>query len=79
MFDGIADTSWDLAQLYRAQGDNKRAQGHYAIAQNIYTQLGAEQDLAKIEAVWMNNPQPTPKGWQGIVTRYCPTSAREKV
>jgi tetratricopeptide (TPR) repeat protein len=80
MFDGIAETNWDLAQLYRAQGDNKRAQLHYATAQNLYTQLGAKLDLAKIEAVWMNNPQPpTTKGWHGIVNRYFPTTPREKV
>jgi tetratricopeptide (TPR) repeat protein len=82
MFDGIAETNWDLAQLYRAQGDNKRAQAHYSVAQNLYTQLGADLDLAKIEAIWVNNLQPTtptPTGWQGIVTRYFPTSTREKV
>jgi tetratricopeptide (TPR) repeat protein len=80
MFDGIAETNWDLAQLYRAQGDRKRAQGHYSVAQNIYTQLGSSQDLAKIEAIWVNNtPEPTPTAWYGIVTRYFPTSSREKV
>jgi tetratricopeptide (TPR) repeat protein len=79
MFDSLADTNWDLAQLYRAQGDNKRAQGHYSMAQNIYTQLGSERDLAKIEAVWMDSPLPTPTAWYGIVTRYFPPSAREKV
>jgi hypothetical protein len=68
--------------LYRAQGDNKRAQGHYAMAQNLYTQLGADRDLAKIEAIWANSPQPTTTtttGWHGIVTRYFPASTREKV
>jgi tetratricopeptide (TPR) repeat protein len=73
MFDGIAATNWDLAQLYRAQGDNKRAQGHYSIALNLYTQLGADRDLAKIQTTWANNAQPT-TGWQGIVTRYFPTA-----
>ncbi len=80
MFDSIAETNWDLAQLYRAQGDNKRAQLHYSTAQNLYTQLGAKGDLAKIETAWMNNPQPTtPTGWHGIVNRYFPTAPREKV
>ncbi len=80
MFDGIAETNWDLAQLYRAQGDNKRAQAHYSIAQNLFTQLGSKQNLVKIETAWINNPQPTTSmGWQSLVTRYFPTAPREKV
>jgi tetratricopeptide (TPR) repeat protein len=48
----IAKTNWDLAQLYRAKGDEPQAQAHYSIAHSLYTKLGAKGDLKKIEKEW---------------------------
>ncbi len=76
--DVMAATNWDLAQLYRAQGDRKRAQAHYSMARNLYAQLGATRYVAKIEAEWENNIKTT-AGWSGIVTRYFPTTPAKKV
>jgi tetratricopeptide (TPR) repeat protein len=49
----IAETNWDLAQLYRAQGDEPQAQQHYSIAHNLFIKLGAKGDLEKIEKEWL--------------------------
>jgi tetratricopeptide (TPR) repeat protein len=53
MLDGIAETHWDLAQLYRAQGDNKKGQIHYDLSHNLFTQIGAKRDLAIIKSKWL--------------------------
>jgi tetratricopeptide (TPR) repeat protein/transcriptional regulator with XRE-family HTH domain len=52
MTDNIAEINWELAQLYRAKNNPDRAQQHYAIAHQLYTQLGAAKDLEKIEQEW---------------------------
>jgi len=52
MTDGIAETNWDLAQLYRAKNNPALAQQHYTTAHQLFTQLGAKKDLEKIEKEW---------------------------
>ncbi len=52
MTDYIAETYWDLARLYRSKPDHQKAQEHYEIAHQLFTQLGAKKDLEKIEANW---------------------------
>jgi hypothetical protein len=52
MIDSIAETNWDLAQLYRAKNNPDLAQQHYNIAHQLYSQLGAAKDLEKIEREW---------------------------
>jgi tetratricopeptide (TPR) repeat protein len=52
MTDLNAETNWHLAQLYRAKNNPDRAQQHYAIAHQLFTQLGAAKDLEKIEQEW---------------------------
>jgi tetratricopeptide (TPR) repeat protein len=49
----VAETNWDLAQLYRAKGDEPQAQQHYSIAHKLFIKLGAKGDLAKIEKGWL--------------------------
>jgi tetratricopeptide (TPR) repeat protein len=49
----IAETNWDLAQLYRAQCDEIQAQQHYLIAHKLFIKLGAKGDLARIEKEWL--------------------------
>ncbi|WP_072621853.1 tetratricopeptide repeat protein [Spirulina major] len=48
----IAETNFDLALLYRQRNDPDRAQQHYAIAHQLYTQLGAAKDLERIQQEW---------------------------
>jgi tetratricopeptide (TPR) repeat protein len=48
----IAETNWDLAKVYRLKPDHQKAQEHYEIAHQIFTQLGAKKDLEKIETNW---------------------------
>jgi tetratricopeptide (TPR) repeat protein len=48
----IAETNWDLAQLYRAQGDEPQAQQYYSIAHDLFIKLGAKGDLERIEKEW---------------------------
>jgi tetratricopeptide (TPR) repeat protein len=48
----IAETNWDLAQVYRSKPDHQKAQEHYEIAQQLFTELGAKKDLKKIETNW---------------------------
>ncbi len=48
----IAETIWDLAQLYRSKSNNQKAQEHYEIAHQLFTRLRAEKDLKRIEANW---------------------------
>jgi tetratricopeptide (TPR) repeat protein len=48
----LAHNNYDLAQLYRAKNNPDRAQQHYAIAHQLFTQLGAAKDLEKIEQEW---------------------------
>ncbi|MBD2327322.1 tetratricopeptide repeat protein [Alkalinema sp. FACHB-956] len=50
MTDSIAETHWDLAQLYHAKNNPKLAHQHYTTAHQLYSQLGAIKDLEKIEA-----------------------------
>jgi tetratricopeptide (TPR) repeat protein len=79
MTGSIAETNWDLSRLYRAQGDEKRAQGHYTTARNLYHQLGAKQDLEQIDTEWLNNTKvATTAAWKGIdiMTRYFPKSQK---
>jgi tetratricopeptide (TPR) repeat protein len=49
----IAETNWDLAQLYRAQGDEPQAQQYYSIAHDLFIKLGAKGDLERIEKEWI--------------------------
>jgi tetratricopeptide (TPR) repeat protein len=49
----IAETNWDLAQLYRAKGDDSQAQQHYSIAHDLFIKLGAKGDLERIEKEWL--------------------------
>ncbi len=51
MSSAIAEVSWDLARLYRAKADSGKAQVYFDEAQ-LYTQLGAKADVAKIEVEW---------------------------
>ena len=48
----IAETNWDLAQLERQRGSHPQAQQHYAVAHQLFTQLGAKKDLEKIDREW---------------------------
>jgi tetratricopeptide (TPR) repeat protein len=48
----IAETNWDLAQVYRSKPDHQKAQEHYDIAHQLFTELGAKKDLEKIETNW---------------------------
>jgi tetratricopeptide (TPR) repeat protein len=50
----IAETNWDLARLYRAKGDDRLAQEHYTKSNQLFTQLGAQKELEKIETAWNN-------------------------
>ena len=45
----IAETNYRLAQLYRAKENPTQAQEHYAIAHQIFTDLGAMKDVEKME------------------------------
>jgi tetratricopeptide (TPR) repeat protein len=57
MTDLIAEINWHFSKLYRAKNNPDRAQQHYNIAHQLYTQLGAAKDLEKIEQDW-NNANP---------------------
>jgi tetratricopeptide (TPR) repeat protein len=48
----IAETNWDLAQVYRSKANHQKAQEHYDIAHQLFTELGAKKDLEKIETNW---------------------------
>jgi tetratricopeptide (TPR) repeat protein len=48
----ISETNWDLAQLYRAKDNNHLAQEHYEKSHQLFTQLGAQKELEKIETAW---------------------------
>ena len=48
----IAETNYDLAKLYRAKDNPTQAQEHYAIAHQIFTQLGAEGELRRLNEEW---------------------------
>jgi hypothetical protein len=48
----IAETNYDLAQLYRQRNNPDIAQKHYNTAHQIFQQLGAAKDLEKIEREW---------------------------
>jgi tetratricopeptide (TPR) repeat protein len=50
---GIAETNYNLARLYRAKGDEQQAQSCYSISHKIYTKIGANKDLGKIESEWL--------------------------
>ncbi len=49
MKNGIAETNFDLAQLWQRRNNPDRAQHHYTIARDLYTQLGAAKNLERIE------------------------------
>jgi tetratricopeptide (TPR) repeat protein len=49
----VAETNWDLAQLYRAKGDESQAEQHYSISHDLFIKLGAKGDLEKIEREWI--------------------------
>jgi tetratricopeptide (TPR) repeat protein len=49
----IAEANGDLAQLYRAKGDEKQAQAYYSISHDLFTKIGAKKDLEKIEREWI--------------------------
>ena len=53
--DLIARLNFDLAQLWQRRNNPDRAQHHYTIARDLYTQLGAAKDLERIETEF--NPQ----------------------
>lgn len=48
----IAETNYDLAQLYRQRNNPELAQQHYNSAHQIFQQLGAAKDLERIEREW---------------------------
>ncbi|MEG3981009.1 tetratricopeptide repeat protein [Microcoleus sp. T3B2] len=48
----IAETNYDLAQLYRQRNYPELAQQHYNSAHQIFQQLGAAKDLERIEREW---------------------------
>jgi hypothetical protein len=48
----IAETNFDLAQLQRQRGNLPEAESHYALAHQLYTELGAMKDLERIEREW---------------------------
>ena len=48
----IAETNWNLAQIYRIKDDEENAQQCYSIAHNSYTKLGAKKDVERIESDW---------------------------
>jgi tetratricopeptide (TPR) repeat protein len=48
----IAETNYDLAQLYRQGNNPELAQQHYNTAHQIFQQFGAAKDLEKIEREW---------------------------
>jgi tetratricopeptide (TPR) repeat protein len=49
----IAEANWDLALLYRAQGDETQAEQYYSIAHELFIKLGAKGDLERIEKEWL--------------------------
>ncbi|MFB2880901.1 hypothetical protein [Floridanema aerugineum] len=51
----IAETNYDLAQLYRQRNNTELAQQHYNTAHQIFQQLGAAKDIEKIEREWEHN------------------------
>jgi tetratricopeptide (TPR) repeat protein len=51
--DSLAELNWDLAQLYRAKGNEQIAQEHYATSYALYTKLGAKGELERIEKEWL--------------------------
>jgi tetratricopeptide (TPR) repeat protein len=54
MTDSIAETNWDLAQLYHAKNNPELAQQHYTIAHQLFTQLGAKKEIEKLEVRMMS-------------------------
>ena len=49
MVSAIAEINYGLAKLYRAKDNPTKAQEHYAIAHQIFTDLGAMKDVEKME------------------------------
>jgi tetratricopeptide (TPR) repeat protein len=49
----IAEVNWDLAQIYRAKGEEQTAQEHYSISRDLFIKLGAKRDLERIEKEWL--------------------------
>ncbi len=52
----FAELMFEMAKLYRANGDNSKAQMHYLISHDSYTKLGAKEDLERIESKWNVDP-----------------------
>ena len=48
----IAETNFDLAQLWRQLGNEEIAQQHYQKSHQLYQKLGAMKDLERIEREW---------------------------
>jgi tetratricopeptide (TPR) repeat protein len=48
----IAETNFDLAMLESKRGNLAEAESHYAIAHQLFTQLGAQKELERIEREW---------------------------
>ena len=48
----IAEIHSHLAKLYRAKANPTQAQEHYAIAHQMFTQLGAEGELRRLNEEW---------------------------
>ena len=45
----ITEIHYDLAKLYRVKDNPTKAQEHYAIAHQMFTDLGARKDVEKME------------------------------
>jgi hypothetical protein len=52
MTQNIAETNFDLAKLWRQQGNEEIAQQHYEKSHQLYEKLGAMKDLERIEREW---------------------------
>jgi tetratricopeptide (TPR) repeat protein len=51
-FDRMAALSWLLALWYRVEDDDQAAQEYYSISHALYTKLGAQRELERIERGW---------------------------
>ena len=49
MVSEIAEINYDLAKLYRTKDNPTKAQEHYAIAHQMFTDLGAMKFVEKME------------------------------
>ncbi len=51
--DRMAVLNWVFACLYRAKDDDRTAQAYYATSHALYTKIGAQGDLERIEREWV--------------------------